>query len=153
MGTLETLATEFKTRLREVRTGRDFYGKIGEQGSVDKITGTMMHLSSPKADTATHEFFHTITGTEATKHGFADDSEFWKEIRSLRTQYRKVVRDDYLMRISLYADIDNDINEFAAEGFALGYMREHGIDIPDEYGNDTFFSAKVLEIVRKYFSK
>jgi hypothetical protein len=147
------LASEFKSRLREVSTGKSFMGKIGEAGSVDSVTGTMMKLSSKGVPSAIHEFSHTITTTEATKYGFADDNEFWKEIRSVRTQYRKAIRTDSKMMISLYADVNQDINEFMAEGFALGYMREHGIAIPDDYGNDTIFSAKVLEIVRKYFSK
>ena len=43
--------------------------------------------------------------------------------------------------------------EFMAEGFALGYMREKGMKIPEKYGNDSTYSSMVLNIVKKYFGK
>ena len=151
--TIEQLSTEFKSRLREVKTGQGTIKKARSAGAVDSVTGTIMHLSSTKIDVVIHEFAHTISTTDATKYKFANDEDFWKEIRNVRTQYRKAVRKNWEMMISTYADSEQSIDEFMAEAFSLGYMHERGIPVPDNYGNDTEFSSKVLSIVRKYFLK
>ena len=57
------------------------------------------------------------------------------------------------MWISSYEHSSKDIDEFMAEAFTLGYLRDKGMTIPDKYGNDTIYSQRVLDAVRKYFGK
>ena len=144
------LSAEFNTNLRNVTFGKH---KINAAGEVNMIGETMM-LSAPKQrGTIIHEFAHTLTNSSATKYGLNNDAEFWKEIKSIRTKYRKHIRDNPLEYISLYAENGKTIDEFMAEGFTLGYMRRNGIEIPSKYGNDTIFSDMVLNVVKKYFGK
>ena len=144
------LSAEFNTNLRNVTFGKH---KINAAGEVNMIGETMM-LSAPKQrGTIIQEFAHTLTNSSATKYGLNNDAEFWKEIKSIRTKYRKHIRDNPLEYISLYAENGKTIDEFMAEGFTLGYMRRNGIEIPSKYGNDTIFSDMVLNVVKKYFGK
>jgi hypothetical protein len=145
--TIDTLAGEFETKLKEVRTGAQ------KSAGAVQVSGTIMQLSSSAQDTAIHEFAHSISMERQTKFGLYDDGEFWKEIRSIRTAYRKSVGDDVKQRISNYVHSSKEIDEFMAEAFTLGYMREKGLEIPAKYGNDTVYSKMVLDIVRKYFGK
>ena len=145
--TINELSTQYKTKLKEVAVGA--HQAAGEV----QISGTIMKLSTTQKDTAIHEFAHSISMERQTKFGLYDESDFWKEIRSLRTAYRKDVGDDAKRWISYYEHSNKSVDEFFAEAFTLGYMREKGIEIPNKYGNDTVYSAKVMEIVRKYFGK
>ena len=145
---IKTLTSEFNTKLKEVT-----FGARKGAGTVE-ISGSIMHLSSPKKrDVVIHEFAHTISISDQTKFGMYNEKPFWDEIRKIRTQYRKWVRDNPLEIISAYADSENKIDEFMAEGFALAYMRENNIEIPHQYGTDATFSKMVLNTVRKYFGK
>lgn len=144
------LSSEFNTNLQNVTFGKS---KITAAGDVN-ITGETMRLSAPKKrDIIIHEFAHTLTNSDATKYGLNNDADFWKEIKSIRTKYRKHVRQNPRGYISLYADSAGKIDEFMAEAFALGYMRRNGIEIPSKYGEDTIFSDMVLNVVQKYFGK
>ena len=145
--TINELSTQYKTKLKEVTVGA--HQAAGEV----QISGTIMKLSTTQKDTAIHEFAHSISLERQTKFGLYNESDFWKEIRSLRTAYRKDVGDDTKRWISHYEHSNKSVDEFFAEAFALGYMREKGIEIPNKYGDDTIYSAKVMEIVRKYFGK
>ena len=144
---INNLATEFKSKLKEVMPGA--HRGAGEV----QISGTIMHLSSNNPSTAIHEFAHTISIANQTKFGLYDEGDFWKEIRSIRTAYRKSVGDDVKKRISTYGHSSKEIDEFMAEAFTLGYMREKGFEIPSEYGDDIQFSARVLDAVKRYFGK
>ena len=145
--TIKTLSTEFNTKLKTVSTGAH-----QAAGSV-QISGTVMQLSSTEVSTAIHEFAHSISIEAQTKYGLYDESAFWKEIRNAKRAYRKAVEGNPAKWISSYEHSDGSNDEFLAEAFALGYMREKGIDIPAKYGEDTEFSSMVLNIVRKYFGK
>ena len=144
---IKNLSSEFKTKLREVRPGAERAAGITSQ------TGFEIGISQRRADVVIHEFAHSITIDKQTKYGWYDESAFWNEIKMVRTQYRKAIRNDWRMQISSYADEDKKIGEFMAEAFTLGYMREKNIPIPSTYGEDTIYSSLVLEIVRKYFGK
>ena len=144
---INNLATEYKTKLKEVLPG-------SQRGAGDvQISGTIMHLSSNEINVAVHEFAHSISMEKQTKYGLYDESDFWKEIRSIRTEYRKNIDNGFDKKISVYADSNRDINEFMAEAFTLGYMREKGFKIPDKYGKDVQFSSRVLDTVKRYFGK
>lgn len=147
---ISQLAAEFNTNLQNVKLGTTGRRHAGE---VD-ITGSTMGLSSPKQKRIViHEFAHTMSNADATKYGLNNDTEFWKEIRSIRTQYRKHIKTHPTEYISTYAESDNSIDEFMAEGFALAYMREKEIEIPFMYGKDVTYSDLVLKAIRKYFGK
>ena len=140
------LADEYDTRLTAVKVGAK-----QAAGTVDM--GGLMRLSSASADTAFHEFAHTIAMESTTKVGLTDDSAFWKEIRKIRTKYRKDIGSDTTRWISQYADGGNDISEFMAEAFTQAKMHQLGIQLPDKYGSDYAYSSQVLEIIDKYFKK
>ena len=145
--TINTLASEFKTKLKTVSPG-------AHQAAGDvQISGTVMRLSSKAPSDAVHEFAHTISLERQTKYGIYEESEFWKEIKATRRAYMKAVENDPANWISSYEHSGKDIDEFMAEGFALGYMREKGMKIPEKYGNDSTYSSMVLNIVKKYFGK
>jgi hypothetical protein len=147
---IRELATEYNTKLKEVSPG-------AHQASGDvQISGTIMRLSATDAGTAIHEFAHSISIENQTKFGLYDEGDFWKEIRSIRTAYRKSLRsagDDPSLWISSYEHSNKALDEFMAEGFALGYMREKGMKVPDRYNGDTIFSARVLDAVKRHFGK
>ena len=146
---IETLSGEFKTKLKEVSPGaKQAAGQV-------QISGAIMRLSSKKEEDAIHEFAHSISLSRQTKYGLYNEEPFWKEIQSVRTAYRRDVdrTQNPLKWISSYEHSSKDIDEFMAEAFTLGYMREKGIEIPEKYGNDTVYSKMVLDIVRKYFGK
>ena len=146
---IESLTTEFNTKLKEVTVGSE-----KSAGSV-QISGTKMFLSSHAEPVAIHEFAHSISMHNQTKYGLYEESAFWKEITAVRTSYKKSLKNDTAKRISTYANTAGfkDIDEFMAEAFTLAYMREKEIEIPRNYGEETVFSSKVLEITRKYFGK
>lgn len=143
---IKTLADEYDTRLTAVKIG-------ARQAAGTMDMGGLMRLSSNSADTAFHEFAHSIAMQSMTKVGLADDSAFWKEIRKIRTQYRKDVGGDVMRQISTYADSGNDISEFMAEAFTQAKMHQMGIHLPDKYGSDYTYSDKVLAVIDKYFKK
>jgi hypothetical protein len=146
VGYIKGLADEYDTRLTAVKVGAR-----QAAGTVDM--GGLMCLSSTSPDVAFHEFAHSITMEHLTKLKLADDSDFWKEIRKIRTKYRKDVRDDFNRTISWYADSGNDISEFMAEAFTQAKMHQLGIKLPDKYGTDYTYSDQVLEVIDKYFKK
>lgn len=146
---VDELAGKYETKLKEVRPG-------AEKAAGDvQISGTIMRLSSGTPNTVIHEFAHTISLKNQTKFGLYDESEFWKEIGSVRRAYRKAVGDDTSRWISSYEHSERKSadDEFFAEAFAHATMKELGIDIPTKYGVDFTYSNQVLEIVRKYFGK
>lgn len=143
------LADEFKTKLQDVRRGRK-----GEAANIVEFDGKEMYLRQLRVDSAIHEFAHTITQKNQAKYGMVDDSEFWKEITKIRTQYRKHVREFPLEIISAYERAESSkIDEFFAEAFTLGYMRKNGIEIDDNFGKDTEFCIRVYNTALKYFGK
>ena len=141
------LSNEYNTRLQKVTSGAK-----NAAGDTD-ISGATMRLSSREPSTAIHEFAHTLANTDADKYGLTNDQEFWGEIRKIRTDYRKAIRDDSRGIISTYADSDHDLNEFMAEAFTHAKMRQMGLDIPSKYGTDFTYSQRVLDTVDKYFKK
>lgn len=146
---IETLSGEFKTKLKEVSPGaKQAAGQV-------EISGTIMRLSSKKEEDAIHEFAHSISLSSQTKYSLYNEEPFWKEIQSVRTAYRRDVdrTQNPQKWISSYEHSSKDIDEFMAEAFTLGYMREKGLEIPAKYGNDTVYSKMVLDLVRKYFGK
>lgn len=145
---IDTLSTEFNTKLKDVSLGA--HKAAGEV----QISGTVMHLSSKNVSTTIHEFAHTISIEKQTKFGLYDESDFWKEIKRTFGDYKKTVGDNAKEWISSYVHHDlKNADEFFAEAFTLGYMQEKGMDIPSKYGTNTEFPRRVLEIVRRYFSK
>ena len=103
----------------------------------------------------THEFAHTLTKQELEK-----DASFWKEVGSVRTKYRKALKEieraEYVTHtitaaeamerkqdifISDYAN--KTLDEFLAESFAQAKLSE----TPSPY------AMQILEIVNKYFGK
>ena len=145
--TITDLAGEFRTKLKSVSLGAEHAA-----GDV-QISGTIMRLSSAAQSTAIHEFAHSISLSDQTKYNLYDEADFWKEIKRTRRAYRKAVEGNPAEWISSYEHSSNSIDEFMAEAFAIGYMREKGLKIPQAYGNDTEFSSMVLATVRKYFGK
>ena len=146
VGYIKTLADEYDTRLTAVKIGAR-----QAAGTVDM--GGLMRLSSASADVAFHEFAHSVAMESVTKVGLANDSDFWKEIRKIRTKYRKDVGSDTVRMISTYADSGNDISEFMAEAFTQAKMHQMGILLPEKYGSDYTYSDQVLAVIDKYFNK
>ena len=146
VGYIKELANEYETRLTTVKAGASHAA-----GSVDM--GGNMRLSSAAPSTAFHEFAHSVANESLTKYGVTDDSDFWKEIKSVRRAYMKDVGDDTSRWISSYEHGSRSVDEFLAEAFTHAKMIEKGIDLPDKYGKDMTYSGKVLEIVNKYFKK
>lgn len=143
---VKDLAMEYNTRLTTIKTGAE-----KAAGDVE-IMGQVMRLNSSKVPTAVHEFAHTLANTRADKFGLTSDQNFWKEVRKIRTQYRKAVRDNYFATISPYAN-SGDLDEFMAEAFTQAKCKGLGITLPDEYGDDLTYSSQVLAVIDKYFRK
>lgn len=112
-----------------------------------------MRLNSSKIEDALHEFAHTLAGTDSDKVGITNDKAFWDEVRKIRTQYRKAVREDHKKTISSYADSGNKLDEFMAEAFMQAKAAQMNIKLPDQYGNDLTYANIVLSIIDKYFKK
>ena len=144
---LTELSGEYNTRLEKVTLGAHHAA-----GDTD-ITGQTMRLSTTAESDAAHEFLHTMANTSADKYGLTSDQAFWSDMRRLRTEYRKAIQKDPEKRISVYADSDRILDEFAAEGFTQGIAARKGLDLSDKYGRDTEYAGKVLAIVDKYFKK
>ena len=147
------LTKQYKTRLRTVAPGAH-----QAAGSVDM--GGNMRLSSKRVSDAIHEFAHSISINALTKYKVVDDSEFWKEIKKIRTKYRKAEKEDLKKyRISTYADTGggaahgDNIDEFFAEAFTHAKMKELGLKLPDKYGADFTYSQQVLDVTDKFFGK
>ena len=143
---IRDLADEYDTRLTTVGIG-------ASGGAGDVNMGGAMRLSSTANDVAIHEFAHTMATEALTKYGVVDDSEFWKEVKSVRRAYRKDVGDDSIRWISSYEHSTTSIDEFFAEAFTQAKMDQMGIPLPNKYGNDLTYSKQVLEITDKYFKK
>lgn len=145
--TIQKLSREYNTHLEKVTSGAE-----KAAGDVD-ITGSIMRLNSSKIEDALHEFAHTLAGTDSDKAGITNDKAFWDEVRKIRTQYRKAVREDYKKTISPYADSGNKLDEFMAEAFTQAKAAQMNIKLPDQYGNDLTYANIVLSIIDKYFKK
>lgn len=146
---IKQLSEEYDTRLYGVTVGAK-----GVAGSVDM--GGLMRLSSNSPQIAFHEFGHTLANTRLQKYGITDDEAFWKEIKAVRSQYRKAVGNDSSLWISTYEHgniTESKVDEFLCEAFAQAKMARLGIPLPSSYGRDLTYSNKVLDIVDKYFSK
>ena len=143
---INDLATEYDTRLVKVRPG-----SVKSSGTFN--TAGEMLLSSVMPNTVIHEFAHSIATESYTKLKIADDSAFWKEIKSVKRAYRKDVSDDPSRWISRYEHATNNNDEFLAEAFTYAKMLEKGLELPEHYGNDATYPMKVLAIVDKYFKK
>ena len=144
---IRRLAAEYDTRLTTVSSGSR--KKSGAAGTVD-LAGNMV-LSSRQISTTIHEFAHSISMSKLEKYGLADDGEFWKEIKKIRTKYRKAYAKGEAKSISGYAD--SELDEFFAESFALAKMHELGMEIPYGFGSDVTYSQQILDTVDKYFKK
>lgn len=140
------LAGQYRTRLRKV-----YAGAKNAAGTMDM--GGNLRLSSKDISAAIHEFAHSISIEEMAKFKVVDDSEFWKEIRKIRTKYRRDVGDDVNRWISFYEHSSGNANEFFAEAFTQAKMKELGFDIPKKYGKDFTYSQQVLDTVDRYFGK
>lgn len=149
--TIEKLATEFETKLKEVKVGNAKHTQ--DAGNV-QISGTIMTINNfNDMSTTIHEFAHTISMENQTKFGLYNESDFWKEIKKVQRQYKKDVGDDTSRWISTYEHSQRGSDEFLAEAFAQAQMHEMGFELPKKYGNDFTYSNKVLEIVKEYFGK
>ena len=142
-----SLSQAYNTNLETVTSGAK-----QAAGDVD-VTGTIMRLSSKHLEDAVHEFAHTLAITDADKFGLTNNKDFWNEIRKVRTEYRKAVRDNPAKRISFYADAKNSLDEFMAEAFTQAIAKEKGIQLPDSYGSDLEYAEKVVQIINKYFKR
>lgn len=146
-GIIENLAQEYRTRLQTVTSGvKNLAGQVDP-------TGATMRINSVTPDVAIHEFAHTLATTSADKLGLTHDQDFWKEIRKIRTDYRKAFRNNTSLMISAYADGENKLDEFMAEAFTHAKLRELGLPIPQSYGDDFTYSQKVLNVVNRYFGR
>jgi hypothetical protein len=144
---IRSLADDYDTKLKEVRLG-------AHQAAGDtQISGTIVRLSDSKVNTAVHEFAHTMSLQNQTKFGLYDEAEFWREIRGIRTRYRKDVKDDTSRWISTYEHGSKSLDEFMAEAFTHAEMHARGMNIPEKYGSDYTYSDEVRSVVKKYFGK
>lgn len=145
---ISDLANEYRTRLQKVTVGA-----VKAAGDVN-MPGTLMRLNSAFNEDAIHEFAHTLAGTNADKCGLTHNQDFWKEIKKVRSAYRKDVGDDTKRWISSYEHSEMKFpDEFFAEAFTQAKMVELGMELPSKYGTDLTYSKKVLEITDKYFKK
>lgn len=144
---INRLTEEYNTKLQEVRIGSE------KSAGSTQISGSVMNLSSNSQRTAIHEFAHTISLENQTKFGLYDESEFWKEIKKVRREYKKAVANDPIRWISAYEHSAKGSDEFLAEAFTQAKMRELGYKLPKTYGEDFTYSDKVLSIIDKYFKK
>ena len=145
----------YDSHLEKVEHG-GIVGGAGTRGETD-ITGSVMNLAGSNKTTAIHEFAHTLANSNADKLGLTDDEDFWKEIKRIRTDYRKAVSKDPRLSISLYADgPKTKIDEFMAESFTQVMGYKYGIDnkiMEREYGKDTTYAEKVVQVIDKYFKR
>lgn len=146
---IKQLSNEYNTKLVTVREYEKGENKRFAAGDVSAFGE--MRLSSRKKDVAVHEFAHSLAITQDSKMGVEGNDAFWKEIRKVRNEYNKHVRQHPTDKISFYA-ADN-VDEFFAEAFTQAKAKQLGIPLPDSYGDDLTYSNKVLSIVDKYFKK
>lgn len=144
---IEQLSSQYQTRLQKVDIGAE-----KAAGEVD-MSGASMKLSDKHANTAIHEFAHTLANSSADKYGLTNDQGFWKEIKKIRREYMKDVEGDPSRWISAYEHSGRSLDEFMAEAFTHAKMREMGLDIPGKYGSDFTYSQKVLDAVNRHFGK
>lgn len=142
---IEQLFGQYQTRLQKVDIGAK-----KAAGEVD-MSGASMKLSDKHANTAIHEFAHTLANSSADKYSLTNDQEFWKEIKKIRREYMKDVEGDPSRWISAYEHSGRSLDEFMAEAFTHAKMREMGLDIPGKYGSDFTYSQRVLDTVNKHF--
>lgn len=145
---LTDLAQEYNTRLTAVSRVTDSRRNAGSVG----LTGDL-EIGSRKPEVAFHEFAHSITQNNLVKYDLGDgtDADFWKEIKKIRTKYKKAVSRGEARSITGYAN--ENVDEFFAEAFAHAKMRELGYENPLGFGTDFAYSQQVLDTVNKYFKK
>ena len=145
---LTDLAQEYNTRLTAVSRVTDFRRNAGSVG----LAGDL-EIGSRKPEVAFHDFAHSITQNNLVKYDLGDDADadFWKEIKKIRTKYKKAVSRGEAKSITGYAN--ENVDEFFAEAFAHAKMRELGYENPLGFGTDFTYSQQVLDTVNKYFKK
>lgn len=137
----------------ENHTTRVVSGSHKSAGSAS-LDGTI-HISSKNIYTAIHEFAHEIATEYRTKVGlgFAQDKDFWKEVKKVQRRYLKETEGDPSKWISTYEHSSRDVSEFMAEAFAQQILLEYGMPLPEKYGTDTTYSRMVLELINKYYRR
>lgn len=137
----------------ENHTTRVVSGAHKSAGSAS-LDGTI-HISSKNIYTAIHEFAHEIATEYRTKVGlgFAQDKDFWKEVKKVQRRYLKETEGNPSKWISTYEHSSRDVSEFMAEAFAQQKLLEYGMPLPDKYGTDTTYSRAVLELINKYYRR
>lgn len=137
----------------ENHTTRVVSGSHKSAGSAS-LDGTI-HISSKNIYTAIHEFAHEIASEYRTKVGlgFAQDKDFWKEVKKVQRRYLKETEGDPSKWISTYEHSSRDVSEFMAEAFAQQKLLEYGMPLPEKYGTDTTYSRMVLELINKYYRR
>lgn len=105
--------------------------KSAESGNMPKIGGRNVDVY-----TTTHEFAHTLSEA-LTSRLYGGDDDFWDEIESVYSDYKKNGRDV----LGKYASSNQ--NEFVAEAFSEAKL---GV-------RPSKWSVQTLEIIDKYFKK
>ena len=145
INTITELSNIYNTRLLSVSNGKS---TAGEKGHVD--LEFKMNLSTSKLDTVVHEFAHSLSMTKADKLGLTNDADFWKEIKKVRKEYHKAIKEGNAKEISEYSL--TSVDEFMCEAFTHAYLKDTG-ELGWEFKDDYTYSQKVLNIIDKYFKK
>lgn len=117
--------------------------------------GTLNLKDNGNISTTYHEFAHSLSQSREKMH-----DDFWKELKSIRTRYRKDIKGidkaeivdkkisateaaEAKKRIAISNYAEKDIDEFLAEAFTQGKLST----TPSPYAKE------VIELVDKYFKK
>lgn len=146
---INRLAKEYNSPIN--RIVKSTKSSAGEQGFVGIGERNIIQLASTKPETLIHEFAHTLAINKEDKLGLTDNTEFWKEIRSIKRDYDKDLTKNINKKISSYAS--ENIDEFFAEAFTQAKARQMGIQLSWGFGDDLTYTNKVLNVVDKYFGK
>jgi hypothetical protein len=129
-----------KSRLAERVIPKDGFGfKYAGKSKVDEKNASLATL--------THEFTHFIS-VEKNQNNNINAQNFFKELKKLRTSYRKELKQssndiDKLNEIFLGDYANSDLNEFMAEGFTEYKLSSK----PTKYANE------IGKLIDKYFKK
>jgi aminopeptidase N len=129
-----------KSRISERVSSKDGFGfKYAGKSKVDEENVSLATL--------THEFTHFIS-VEKNQNNNINAQNFFKELKKLRTSYRKELKQSYndidkLNEIFLGDYANTDLNEFMAEGFT-----EYKLS-----SKPTKYAKEIGKLIDKYFKK
>lgn len=160
---------EYKTKLKTVNMTSALNGKMLEGGHVEGYGANLKLVRGAlkrELSTVDHEFFHTMAQYKIDKH-LKVNTEFWKEIDSIKRRYTKELKSIDKKMIAENSISSEEAQKLKNEIFIAGKntdLNEYALTNLDEFSAVSFemvktgqtsskYAQEVVDVIDKYFKR